>query len=332
MERGIIILWITSFIIFIYLVFRHYYRFQLIYNHSILGYETPKEFSHVNPEEIDRRVRIGQREMLKSRVVICGLLRDSEGRIPGIIERVNKLTPYYKDYRVLIVENDSTDNTRKELLKWASEDPKVMILGCDRINVDECNLNLKKTEGHSVDWNRINKMQYIRNIYLEKIYSSYSNWDYMMVWDMDILGSIYIDGISNSFGYFGSKSYTKSVGGIDAICANGIFRWSYIPIYYDTYAHQDITEKSPHISDKLLNDINKGITVRYKRGEPPIRVKSCFGGFAIYKIKSIIENKAVYGTSEKDSGNIECEHIIFNKRLKNIFINPSMLYIILKNG
>jgi hypothetical protein len=277
----------------------------------------------VNPQEVERRVSMGQREMSKSRVVICGLLRDKAGRIPAIRERVDAITGYFKDYRVLIVENDSTDDTRKKLLEWASEDQKVLILGCG-VNMAECSLKLPKTEGHSVTWERITKMAHLRNTYLQYIYEYYYNWDYMIVWDMDILGSIYVDGIASSFGYFGSKKFKA-----DAMCSNGIYRWGFVPLYYDTYAHRDMGDKF-HSSKKLIHDINKGLTTRYMRGESPVQVRSCFGGFTIYRISSIIKNHAIYGTS-KDGNNVDCEHVVLNKKLKYVFMNPSMLYVVLKN-
>jgi len=290
-----------------------------------MGMETPEFFDLTNEKEYERRVSIGQREMSKSRVVFCGLLRDKEDQISFVQERIGAISKYFKDYRILIVENDSSDSTREKLLKWASEDPKMAVLGCG-INQKNCTLKLPKTEGHSVDKTRIAKMAYLRNLYLRAIYEHYSNWNYMIVWDMDILGSIYIDGIANSFGYFGSKAFRA-----DAICANGIYRWMFLPIYYDTYAHQDFGDHEFHISQKLFHDINKGLTIRYERGETPVRVRSCFGGFTIYRISSILKRRAVYGASDPKSDNIECEHVILHKNLKYVFMNPSMLHLILKN-
>lgn len=316
--------WIICLIAFIYLIYIHYYRIQIMFNYQILGEKIPESFRNVNEIEFNRRIQIGQREMMKSRIVICGMLRDGENRISSIKDRINKLSSYFKDYRVLIVENDSTDNTRQKLLEWANENPKIVILGCG-YNNSTCSLKLPKTEGHSVTWNRINKMQYLRNIYLEEVMKNYSNYDYMIVWDMDILGSVYLDGILNSFGYFGSKKFKT-----DAMCANGIYRWMVLPLYYDTYAHRDKGDKF-HISKKHIHDIDKGITVRYNVGEDPVEVDSCFGGFTIYRINSILNTHAQYGTTSKDSGDVECEHVVFNKFLDKVHVNPSMIHLVLQN-
>ena len=295
-----------------------------MFNYQILGSEIPKTFTNVNPSEFTRRVRMGHREMMKSKVVICGLLRDAEDRIPFLKERIKKLSKYFKDYRVIIVENDSSDRTRERLLEWAEENSKVTILGCGH-NSKKCSLKLPRTESHNVTWGRINKMQYLRNLYLDEVRTSYSNWNYMMVWDMDILGSVYIDGIANSFGYFGTKKFTA-----DAICANGIYRWMVIPLYYDTYAHRDKGDEF-HISKKQLHDIDKGLTVRYSLGESPKEVDSCFGGFTIYRISSVISSNTRYGTTTKSSGDIECEHVVFNKPLSKVYMNPSMIHLVLQN-
>lgn len=262
--------------------------------------------------------------MKNSTVVICGMLRDSEKTIDEIVDRVEEMCKLFSDYRILIVENDSKDSTRRLLLEWSKKNPRVIVLGCG-INVKECKLGLMRTEGHDINENRIVKMTRLRNIYLDFIKTHLNTFDYTIVWDMDIVGRVYLDGVANSFGHL-SKDKTKK---IDMLCANGIYRLGPLSLYYDTYAHRDIDEEF-HLSNKSIYDLKKRLLdINYVRGEPLVRVKSCFSGFGIYRTPSILTTS--YGTTITKDGHIECEHVVLHKLLNGVYLNPSMIYLVLVN-
>ncbi len=315
------VLFFISIAVLIYLLYRHHYRIQLMYNHEVLGKDTPESYHLVNKEEYSTRVKIGQREMMKSTVVVCGMVRDVEDKLSQIISKVETLGEKFKDYRVLIVENDSHDQTRELLLKWSSQNPKVVILGCG-YNVSKCELKLPRKDKYWIDDAKIQKMAYLRNIYLDEVKRNYSDYNYAVVWDLDIIGSVYLDGIANSLGYFGSKKFR-----VDAMCANGVRGLG--GFYFDTYAHRDLGEKKPF--SKVVDDTMKGWKEDYTRGEPPRRVDSCFGGFTIYRISSLIERGCQYGWENPTEGGVDCEHVVLHHNLKKVYLNPSMLYTILFN-
>jgi len=128
-----------------------------MYNSSILSSYTPESFQNDNPItkiNIEKGFQIARTKT----VVICTLLRDVEHKLPELIKRAERVGSIFKDYKVLVVENDSNDNTRSKLLSWAKINPKVLILGCGE-NVEKCSMKeaLGKTEGHSVNAYRINK-------------------------------------------------------------------------------------------------------------------------------------------------------------------------------
>ena len=174
-----------------------------MFNSTTLSLYTPDTF--ILPYDLmdnhDKLVNQGKQYMRSQRVVICTLLRDVSTKIASIIRRTEKIASFFGDYRILIVENDSKDDTRKKLLEWSQKNNKVVVLGCGE-NVEKCEMKLPKTEGHSVYKSRIDKMVKLRNIYLDEIKERYTDFNYVIVWDMDIIGSVYIDGIQNSFGYF----------------------------------------------------------------------------------------------------------------------------------
>ena len=335
-----LVLLIFSVIIFIFLINKNYYRINLLYNWGMISPCTPDRFktkirlSKTDLDEYNKRIAMGVREIRKNNVVICALVRDVSNNINHIKTKVNDLIHMFNDYRVLIVENDSQDDTREQLLEWSKQDPKIIILGCG-YNVDKCTIAqaISKTKEHSPDKERINKMATLRNIYLDEIKKYYAPiqgsseyWKYCIFWDLDIYGSVYLDGISNSFGYFGSKSFNGGTP-LGAMCANGLILKLGNVFYYDAYAHLDIGEKYDS-SNNFIHGLKKGIGFNYSFGEQPIKVDSCFGGFTIYKTTELLNAK--YDLNETD--NIECEHVKLHRYMPGkIYMNPSMIHLVLKN-
>lgn len=311
------IILILAILLLIYLLYKYYWNIQFNFNDQILNSITPPVFSNGYTPEINCNCR-------QIRVVFASLLRDVENRLPQIIQKVEHMGSMFLDYRVLIVENDSKDKTREILLLWAKQNPKVIILGCGK-NTKECSMKFPKTIGHSVDYTRIKKMVDLRNIYLTEIQKNYNFYDYVIMWDLDIVGNVYLDGVSKTIEYFENNPY------ISVICANGIYRWGPLNLFYDSYATLDLNETF-HIDTKKIHDIRKGLFEhQHSYGEDLVEVQSCFSGFAIYNMKYLLDLD-VYYELNTDNNNIECEHTTFHKKLKGKkYINPSMIYLVLKN-
>lgn len=322
------IFFIVILTVFVIVVWCNYWRIQMMYNSSSLSLYTPPEGFPTQErykEECDHITADGFKIMKRSTVVICALLRDVADRLPQIRKRSESVGRRFKDYRILIVENDSSDGTRRLLKEWRENNPKVIILGCGiNSGEDTCHLNIAKTKtiGHGVNTGRIEKMTYLRNIYLGHVQRYLSHFDYCIAWDLDIIGTVYLDGIANSLGQLKLSKYKDA----DGMCAYGIYQWGPLTVYYDTYAHLDEGDKF-HIDSKPLHDLKKGLGTQYRRGTPPKKVVSCFGGFTLYRTPSLMEK--FYRMS--DSDNLECEHVGLHRQLKNIYMNPSMIHLVLLN-
>lgn len=328
--NAIVVTWWIAVFILIFLLWKWYWRLQLHFNATSLALYTPDTFPLIDSgkAEYERMIISGKKEAATKTVVICGMLRDAAKNMPNIQRKVEKLGGMFRDYRVLIVENDSTDNTRDLLLKWHTRNPRVNILGCG-INSKECKMSFPKTEGHGVDRRRIDKMIHLRNIYLDEIRRNYPWADYTIVWDLDIIGSVYLDGVQNTMGYFATDTSRKTC----AITANGMYRWGILTLYYDTYALQQFGEgEGFDINFKTASDVRKGLGFKYVRGQPPVAVKSAFGGFAIYRTSALLDPSVDYKQTAEDGENILCEHTNMCKKLQcDIFVNPSMIHYVLLN-
>lgn len=282
-------------------------------------FTNPNLFWKIND---NKSLKEGILEMNNSSIIICGLARDCEKNLAENIKWIKYLCSLFKDYKIVIVENDSTDNTRKVLLDWAKIDNKVYILGC-QINAEKCNLGLNKTlSSFDVSQNRIKKMVYLRNLYINFINSLKQQFKYTMVIDPDINGMFYIDGIINTM------YHMKNNPEIDAIAANGI---NVIHnTYYDSFAYIPKDKKELYyksMADKLLNDMEVQF-LNFKNKYKLHKVKSAFAGVCIYRTASILNSRAKYDYS---SVGYSCEHTYFNKNM-NVYINPCMIGAVINNS
>jgi hypothetical protein len=280
---------------------------------------TPDDFDcKFDPEKIKE----GLDFFKTKRVIITGLLRDSDDNMPTIKMNVDKLAKLFDDYCVLVVENDSKDATRQSLLDWAKTNDKITVLGCGE-NADTCQLDLPRTIVHGNASSRIRKMVLLRNIYMDYIEQNpdkFDDFDFLVAIDMDILGTFYNDGMGSAAWYFMND---KTIQGL---CANGVNFWNLaftvVPRYHDPYAHVEDgndTYKLPHVGPYWTVPTCT---------ENPWKVKSCFNGFTIYRLSSIAGKQYKL---EESNGTAACEHVSFNKQLDNIFMAPYLLFAIIEN-
>ena len=323
----IIILFWVSIVLLILVIWKCYWRTQLFFNSRALSVYTPPSLQNESPSEV---TSFGFERMKTSKVVICSLLRDVEPKMDLIQKRCERVGSMFKDYRIVIVENDSSDNTRQKLFEWRNKNPRVNILGCgENNNVGRCTLPhaKTKTESHLVTKKRIEKMSYLRNLYLDYIRENFGDFDFTIIWDMDVIGTIYLDGIADSVGQmtFPQSEYLHA----NAMCAYGIYKWGLLKLYYDTYAHQDFGDNF-HINLKTVHDVKKGLGIPFRDLGSPQPVKSCFGGFTLYRTKVLINQETNYDPPSEE--NIDCEHVTLHRKIPFVYMNPRMTHFILLNN
>lgn len=318
----LMIFWTTMFFV-IWLIKTQHWRCQMVLSPEYLDEWTPIEFPRRLNSTYHEKTELGFKTMKQSSIIVALMLRDMAERILSVQERVYRLVKHFRDYRILIVENNSSDNTRALLKQWHRDDPKITILGCDE-DADVCEIPAAsiKTVGHAVYYRRIAKMVYLRNLYLDEIKRTGQSFDYTMVWDIDVIGSLYTDGVANSMGWLASDP------SLEMISAYGAYRKFGYWVYYDTYAHQDYGERFD-FKYKMRHDFEKGIFNQYAVGDELVRVESGFGGCTLYRTAVLLPPSVKYTMSE--DGNIECEHTRLHHHLSRKYMNPSMVNLILYN-
>jgi len=261
-----------------------------------------------------------QRKITESTIIVCGIVRNAERGLKRNIPTINQLCERFGDYHIVIVENDSTDNTKKILEQWAKSRKNIHLLLNDFYT--DTIPDKKEVAGNPFfSRKRIEKMALYRNMYLDYITHNVIQGDYIIVVDLDVY-KIYLDGIISSF----LTTYEW-----DAVTANGYsrsFSSKFSKRYHDAYALTALGEELVPQTEEMIN------SARYKwafleRKTPLMPVFSAFGGLAIYRYEALKNIR--YEVLKNDDAQVEvrCEHFSLYKQMNEagfnkVFINPAM--------
>ena len=272
-----------------------------------------------NCDKYNYIVQNGYNKMRNTKIIFCGLCINIENKVKSIKDRFEYLGKYFNDYRVVIFENDSIDNTRVLLKNLSKINNKFKLIECP--DAKNCKYKTIQAKEHGVFSNeRMKKMINYRNKLLDYIKNNYSYFDVVCMVDLDIRGPISIDGIAHSFGTYNQWDCVSAIG------LNGITLSAGQPYYYDFIAFKD---EKYDINKNLLHVIPIYLKMKkHKIGDDLIKVKSGFAGLELIKMDVILQN---INYTPQD-GKYICEHIIFHNNMiknnfNNIYINPNMLLL-----
>jgi hypothetical protein len=257
--------------------------------------------------------------MKHTRVVISGLCINIQKNITNLIKKIEQLGSYFKDYKLVIFENDSKDNTRELLLEWSKNNKNIHLIEC--IEDEQCKLKSKGAVEYGIkSEERMKKMADYRNRTLRFISDHFIDYDYFISMDLDTRGPLSIKGVAHSFGLYENWDSVSAMG------LNGITLSASIPLYYDLLAYLD---HDYDFEKNILDFIGVLYRTNKKVGSDLIPVLSGFAGLAIYKM-DIIKKGINY---IPEDGEYVCEHKIFHNNMRkhgfsNIFINPSMIFLV----
>ena len=251
-------------------------------------------------------------------IIVVGCAKDIEQYLDKTKEKLIMIKKLFRSCKIIIYENDSKDNTLNILKNWEQE--KLIRL------ITEKNINGLRTE-------RLAKSRQI--LYNEAMKEQF---DLFMVIDLD-------DVIEN----LSEKSIIScfELNNIDwaMLGANQLDK------YYDLWALRTYDDWMPFDCWKCVKSANNVMPIlkpylklsnvlyyycvesRYKKiseNSSPIKVKSCFGGCAIYKKEYLTNCSYGNGLQKYGEDNIEiCEHVTFNECIMrnggSIYINPQFI-------
>lgn len=258
-------------------------------------------------------------------MIFCGLVRNGAHHVKAIKDQITSLGSYFQDYRVIVVENDSTDNSRELLLDWHQLDPRVTILGCGE-NAAECRLDLLATVGHWHDEKRIRKMTQLRNIYLDHITNTpdLCRMDLVCMMDLDL------DGLISHEGWLHSAALLASQSSVNAVGTNSLIKIGYYWVHHDPYAFQPYGRPLNKVEKLVSALVHLEYSSLFEPAALPFPVVSCFGGLMVYRNSSLRERRYVYMNNELN-GTAFCEHEVLNRQISGIYNNPKMLMLVENN-
>ncbi len=236
-------------------------------------------------------------KMKQYNVIFAGCCRSVEPYIKNILEHIENCGKKFNDFSVIIYENDSSDKTR-QILNENKRDNYYYIF-----------------EDNILEPKRTKRIERARNIILNKVREINKDkyYQYLILLDMDEANDkgTFVKTIDNCF----------LTDDWDVMTANQVDKYYDLwalrnkDLYYDCWMEVDNNKK-------ICDDYN----IKYDSNQL-IEVDSAFGGTAIYKLSSI-PNTCNYN-GEYKNGKEKCEHVDFNKCIKNhggkIYINTNFL-------
>lgn len=259
------------------------------------------------------------KDITESTLIICSIVRNAENGLKKNIPIIQQLCRLFKNYYIVVFENDSKDNTKEILKKWHEKDPNVYINSTDLYSPKTIPTSQEVNCNPFFSEKRIKKMVDLRNQYMNFISQKKWDADYLIVVDLDV-ARINLKGILSSF---------NSTTEWDAVTA---FGYSLSPTlhrrYHDCFALVELEEKDKPQTEKKIKQLSK----KYAHLRPEdkwIKVFSAFGGLAIYKYELVKGLKYQLIMNKDNQVEVRCEHYSIYKQMSqikecNVYINPAM--------
>lgn len=257
-------------------------------------------------------------EYLKTKnIVFLGLARNIAPVIDNNLNRLLEIGKQAKNYKIIIFENDSQDNTHGKIKLWTQKNQNIILLS---------EKNGRPQYGPVKDKNRTEALAEYRNTLKNYVADHFSNYDLVVVTDLDFIDF-------SEAGLYNSCGWLSSFSEIDAISGNSFEYRQLTPNEpkalwnYDSWAfrYNWWNELQPNKAMYYGSMLWFGFFIM-PVGSSIMPVNSAFGGMTIYKLSQYIQ--ASYE-------GYDCEHVTFHYNLKQIIkpkfqlvLNPSQIMLV----
>lgn len=318
-------LFISYFMIEVYIYFfTNLSYFDMVnpalFNRKIVDKKFVSKYIKIpNTHKYKESIRNGYNNASNKTIVLASLARNVELRTPDSIAKMEEIGKCFIDYRVVIFENDSDDNSRKLLNDWSEKNDKVILMDC--CDKGSCDCKLKKEDSYELGWagkKRIEKMRLLREELLRYSTKNFSDFDYYLLYDFDLQGGLYLDGLITSFEKDDwDMIFARGLQSMPQITKKKLILYDSLP-YIPSNMSFKHKKSLKYMFDKFDKDLGKN-----KVGSKFILCKSGFNGLAIYNMKSIVDKSYT-------NSNFYCEHIDLNYDMyrngnNKIYYNPNMI-------
>lgn len=215
---------------------------------------------------------------INEKVLICGVCKNVASSLHITKQIIEKIGSLFEDYKIIVYENNSTDNTVAFLRNWENQNSKVNITSefIDLALLETIIINRQyENKPNMVDLFKPEAIAIARNKALDIAMSSeYNAYEYIIWIDMDFKYEPDYDAFKEVF---------EKKSEWDAVFAYGIAPNNE---YWDWYALRDA--KDPLGPELLGWDWYTSKVLSCKKTDSWHSVYSAFGGCGIYKKSSII--------------------------------------------
>jgi hypothetical protein len=246
-------------------------------------------------------------------VLVVGIVKNIEKTLKKDIKNIGNALSFFQEVHWFLVESDSSDNSKQTLSELKNANKNFFYTS---IEILDKSYNF-----------RTERLAIARNKYLSHIRDRIdtNEFPYIVIADFNLLNSkLSMESVISSW----------SRTDWDVVTANQSSR------YYDIWALRhplwspnDCWEQHEFLKKYIKTpEIVNSYSLRSRMLKIPkdsdwIAVDSAFGGFAIYRSSFLLND--VYYEGKNDVGNMICEHVPFNRKIKElgarIFINTNLI-------
>lgn len=265
------------------------------------------------------KVLIVIRDMKTYSVIFTGTIKNGEKYIKNILDNIDNCGKKFKNYTVIIYENDSSDKTIEILNNNKKENYHYII-------EKKVGQNLEKNGEKNI---RTNVLAHARNSLLNKANELNKNnsYDFLVMLDLDNvnISGKFVNTIHTCFYYTNewdvlTGNQSRAYYDIWAFRKKGVLEYDCWKEYRNMLGNGK--------SEKEVYDKYVDILGVFNQSDNLMEVDSAFGGIAVYKLNSKVTTCRYKGTDDYDGSEI-CEHVPFNECIKKnggkIFINTKFL-------
>ena len=275
----------------------------------------------ISKEISGRSSNAGLDRMSKSSVVICGIARDCSSQLRKLIPKLEELGSNFKSYKVVVVENDSKDDTAETVMAWAAKNDKVIPVLFSANKKFRANHHKGSEEVGDFDYLRISRIAFARNLYLQEL-RNIRQADFVIIVDLDIM----------DFSILGVASSFEQSDEWDCATSSGLRYTLRAPfnstVYWDTYAFEPCSgysDGTQHLAEIRSSQV---LLKKKLKSNKLIPALSAFGGLAIYRYNILAGHQYKAVKNNDPEVPILCEHVDFHRSISHdsenfrLVINP----------
>lgn len=267
-----------------------------------------REHKHRHTAQLDHLTgHRAEKPLIDKTIILAGITYECSLTLTTIRDSMLVLASYFRDYRIVIYENDSPDDCAAMLRSWMAEDERVIVFTQKGVRVpgyaacrnwletnfgEKCVRACKKThcclEGQGIAHCRVMRLAYYRNIVFKYVREHLSRFDTLMWLDLDIGWGLQpvVEPIVQAF-----TNHTE--GSWDVLCANGKWLGQELA-HYDVFALR-ATGNFPREWGANGHLLIQGLfesfvqskwewmnAAKWFPGDDWVPMHACFGGFYIW--------------------------------------------------